>query len=208
MDKSKLAVDTYEKIAGKYAEQYFDDLVDLPYIDNFLAKLPKGGKVLDVGSGAGQFSKHMMDKGFEVIGIDYSQEMVKIAKEKVPSGDFRHMDMRHLDFSDGSFDGVFAAYSLIHIPSEEIPATLLEFKRILKVGGHIEIGVQQGEADQIVDEPFMPTEKMFFNFFSPARLAKFLVDASFTVVSQKLMSINDAETMSDKVFYTIAKRGI
>jgi len=64
MDKSKLAVDTYEKIAGKYAEQYFDDLVDLPYIDNFLAKLPKGGKVLDVGSGAGQFSKHMMDKGF------------------------------------------------------------------------------------------------------------------------------------------------
>lgn len=205
MDKSKLAVDTYEKIAGKYAEQYFDDLVDIPYIDNFLAKLPKGGKILDVGSGAGQFAKHMMEKGFEVIGIDYSQEMVKIAKEKVPSGDFRHMDMRHLDFPDGSFDGLFAAYSLIHIPSEEIPATLLEFKRVLRVGGLIEIGAQQGEADQIVNEPFMPTEKMFFNFFTPARLAQFLVEAGFTVISQKFMSIDDPETMSDKVIYTIAK---
>lgn len=206
MDKSKLAVATYEKIAGKYAQQYFDDLVDVPYIDKFLEKLPSGAKILDVGSGPGQFAKHMTAKGFEVVGIDFSDEMVKIAKEKVPEVNFQQMDMRHLDFPDNSFDGLFAAYSLIHIPSEEVVSTLKGFHRILKAGGYLEIGVQQGEADQIIDEPFMPTEKMFFNFFTPERLAEYLNEADFTVISQEIMSISDAETMSDKVIYTIAEK--
>lgn len=205
MDKSKLAVDTYEKIAGKYAQQYFDDMVDVPYIDKFLTMLPKQGKILDVGSGPGQFAKHMIEKGFEVIGIDFSKEMVAIAKGKVPTVDFRHMDMRHLDFPNSSFDGAFSAYSLIHIPSEEVLATLKGFHRVLKAGGYVEIAVQKGEADKIIDEPFMPTEKMFFNFFTEERIAKFLEDAGFQVVSQEIMAIDDAETMSDKVIYTIGK---
>lgn len=206
MDKSKLAVDTYEKIAGLYASQYFDDLVDVPYIDKLLARLPKNGKILDVGSGAGQFAKHMIEKDFDVIGIDYSKEMVRIAKERVPTGDFRYMDMRHLDFPDKSFDGLFAAYSLIHIPSEEIPSTLEEFKRILKDGGYLELVVQQGEADKVIDEPFMPSEKMFFNFFTKERLAKFLEDAGYQVEYQKVTDIDDPETMSDRVIYTIASK--
>ena len=83
MDKSKLAVDTYEKIADKYAQQYFDDLADVPYIDIFLEKLPVNGRILDVGSGPGQFAKHMLEKGFEVIGVDFSKEMVEIDRKSV-----------------------------------------------------------------------------------------------------------------------------
>jgi ubiquinone/menaquinone biosynthesis C-methylase UbiE len=206
MDKSKLAVDTYEKIAGKYAAQYFDDLTDIPYIDRFLDLLPRHGDILDIGSGPGQFDKYMLEKGFRVVGIDFSKEMIKIAKAKVPNGDFRMMDMRHLDFPENTFDGIYAAYSLIHIPSEEIVETLTGFYKVLKNGGYIEIGVQQGEADKIINEPFMPSEKMFFNFFTPERLSKFVEEAGFSIISQELMSIDDAETMSDKVIYTIAKK--
>ena len=65
-----------------------------------------------------------MDKGFQVIGIDYSNEMLGTARNKVPDGSFRHMDMRELDFEEESFDGLLVAYSLIHIPSEDIPKTL------------------------------------------------------------------------------------
>ena len=206
MDKSKLAVDTYEKIAGKYAAQYFDDMVDVPYIDKFLDKLPAKAKILDVGSGPGQFAKHMIEKGFEVVGIDFSQEMVAIAKNKVPSVDFHHMDMRQLDIPDNTFDGVFSAYSLIHIPSEEVYTTLQGLHRVLKAGGYIEIAVQKGEADKIIDEPFMPTEKMFFNFFTEERISKYLDEARFQILSQEIMAIDDAETMSDKVIYTIAQK--
>lgn len=206
MDKSKLAVATYEKIARAYAQQYFDDLVDLPYVNEFLDLLPTGGKILDVGSGPGQFSQHMLAKGFQVTGIDFSEEMLAIAREKVPTGSFEYMDMRHLSFPNSTFDGLFAAYSLIHIPSEEIEVTLRGFNRVLKPGGYLELAVQQGEADQIINEPFLPSEKMFFNFFTPERLTKYLTAAGFEIVSQKLMTVADAETMSDQVIYTIARK--
>lgn len=206
IDKSKLAVNTYEKIAQKYSDQYFNDMVDVPYIDKFLNLLPESGFILDVGSGPGQFAKHMIEKGFKVKGIDFSLEMVKISKEKVQLGDFSQMDMRELNFPDNTFDGLFSAYSLIHIPSEEVLGTLKGFHRVLKSGGYIEIAVQKGEGDKIIDEPFMPSEKMFFNFFTEDRITKYLIKAGFTIVSQEIMGIDDPETMSDKVIYTIAKK--
>lgn len=206
MDKNKVAISTYQKIADKYSNLYFDDLTDTPYIDTFLEKLPGKAKVLDVGSGPGQFTKYMMDRGFEVIGIDYTTEMIEIAKQKVPSGSFKQMDMRKLEFEDENFDGLLLAYSLIHIPTEDIPETLKGFYRILKPSGYIEIIAQNGEADKIIDEPFMPSEKMFFNFFIKERLSKLLEDAGFKIDYQIEAESQDPDSVSDKVIYTIAQK--
>lgn len=206
MDKSKIAVSTYEKIADIYTKQYFDDLTDNLYIDKFLEKLPKDGKILDVGCGPGQFTKYMMDKGFQVEAVDYSNEMLTIAKQRVPAGSFRQMDMRELDFENESFDGLLVAYSLIHIPTEDIPKTMRGFHRILKSQGYMEIIAQKGEADRIIDEPFMPSEKMFFNFFTKERLSKFIEEAGLKITYQLETKSQDPDSVSDMVIYTIAQK--
>lgn len=206
MDKSKIATSTYEKIADIYTKQYFNDLTDTPYIDKFLNKLRKGSSILDVGSGPGQFTKYMLDRNFEVVGIDYSKEMLVTAEKMVPNGSFRFMDMRSLHFEGSSFDGLLVAYSLIHIPSEDIPKTLREFYRVLKSDGYIEIIAQKGQADKIIDEPFMPSEKMFFNFFTKDRLKDFLKKSGFVIEYQEETDSQDPDSASDKVIYTIAKK--
>lgn len=206
MDKSKIATSTYEKIADIYTKQYFNDLTDTPYIDKFLNKLKPRSKILDVGSGPGQFTKYMTERGFDVVGIDYSREMLTTAKKMVPNGDFKFMDMRSLDFADQGFDGLLVAYSLIHIPSEDIPKTLKGFNRVLKPKSYIEIIAQKGEADKIINEPFMPSEKMFFNFFTKDRLKNFLENAGFTAEYQEETESQDPDSASDKVIYTIAKK--
>jgi ubiquinone/menaquinone biosynthesis C-methylase UbiE len=206
MDKSKIAISTYEKIADIYTKQYFNDLTDTPYIDKFLDKLPKNARVLDVGSGPGQFTKYMTDKGFNAMGIDFSDKMLTLAKKMVPNGHFDKADMRKLNFDDNSFDGLLVAYSLIHIPSEDIPETLQGFYRVVKNGGYIEIIAQKGEPDKIIDEPFMPTEKMFFNFFTKDRLTNFLETAGFKIEYQLEAASQDPDSASDKVIYTIAKK--
>lgn len=206
MDRNKVAVTTYEKIADKYSKQYFDDLTDSPYIDKFLEKLPKRSKILDVGSGPGQFSHYMAQKGFEVVGVDYSKKMLEISKQKVPNIQFQYMDMRKLEFSKASFDGLLVAYSLIHISSEEIPDTLKGFYKVLKPGGFLEIIAQKGEPDKVIDEPFMPSEKMFFNFFTKERLTNYLNDAGFQITYQLEADSQDPDSVSDKVIYTIAQK--
>jgi len=206
MDKSKFAVSTYNKIADKYTQQYFDDLTDLPYIDKFLDKLPSKAKVLDVGCGPGTFSKYLFSKGFVVEGVDLSAEMVKIAQQKVPWVNFHLMDMRRLSFENEYFDGLLVAYSLIHIPTEEIPATINGFYSILKSGGMIMIIAQKGLPDKIVDEPLKAGEKIFINFFTKERLTNFLTQAGFEVTYQEEVPMKDADSLSDMVIYTVGKK--
>jgi ubiquinone/menaquinone biosynthesis C-methylase UbiE len=206
MDKNTLAVSTYEKIADAYAQHYFSEMSDTPYIDIFLNQLPPKGHVLDIGCGPGQFTQYMMKKDFEVTGIDYSQEMIKLAKQKVPTGHFQHMDMKHMNFEDETFDGLLAAYSLIHIPSKEIPQTLREFHRVLIPNGLIHIIAQSGEPDKIIDEPFHTESKMFFNFFTKKRLVNFTEDAGFHASYCEEVNSEDPDLMSDTIIYLIAKK--
>ncbi len=206
MDNTDIAIATYDKTADAYTQMYFDDASDHPYFDPFIALLPENPIVLDVGCGPGNTSAYLLQKGCDVRGIDISDEMLKIARQKVPLGRFSHMDMRHLGYPDSTFDGILAAYSLIHIPSDQIVTTLQGFHRVLRDHGVMEIITQQGEPDRIVDDHLKVGEKMFFNFFTKERISRYLIDAGFTIVSQEIWIGSNTYDLSDGVIYTIARK--
>ncbi len=206
MDTNAITVDTYNRIASQYADKYFNDTEDVPFIDEFLRRVPQGGVILDAGCGAGQFTRYMQAKGFRVVSIDASEQMLAIARERVPSGTFEKMDMRHMAVKEHSLDGILAAFSLIHIPESEIHDTLVGFHKALKPGGLLFTITQRGIHDQWVEEPLAPGMKVFFNFFTPEGIAEDLVNAGFTVVHQTEKSTPDGYTGSDAIIYTIAQR--
>jgi len=200
---TKYVEDTYAKIAQAYADEFFSDTSDLPSINQLVEKLEAGAKVLDIGSGPGQFAKFLNDKGFAVEGIDNSDEMLSIAKAKVPDVTFTKMDMRSLSFPDSCFDGVLAAYAIIHIPTDELDGVFAEMKRVLKPDGYILFIVQQGEADQVLDEPLVKGEKIFVNFFNTERLNALLAEAGFEIINQDIKT-QPSEDLSSEVIYTLA----
>lgn len=73
-----------------------------------------------------------MPLGFAVVAIDLSAPFVQPTKQRVPAADVRKMDMRHLEFPAGTFDGVWCCFSLLHFREEEIGAALSGFKSVLK----------------------------------------------------------------------------
>lgn len=205
MDQNQISIKTYNQIAEKYTKRYFDDItLESPYLERFMLSLPQKAKVLDVGCGPGTFSKYLFEKGLKVQGIDLSSAMLRIAKKKIPQITFHLMDMRKLCFKRESFDGMLAAYSLIHIPSEDIPKTMLGFYKILRPGGVILIIAQKGEPDRIVEEPLKESEKIFINFFSQKRLSDYILNAGFQIVLIKEQSIQDSGSLSDKVIFVIS----
>lgn len=107
-----------------------------------LFKVKKGMKILDVGCGTGNFSIKLAKMGCKVIGIDISEEMLNIAKEKAKKEaldiQFYKMDVYDLKFEDEYFDGVFsmAAFEFIKEPDK----ALNEIFRVIKKGGQILVG--------------------------------------------------------------------
>jgi len=206
INSTKYVKDTYEKITDEYTKEYVNDFSDAPYIDSFLSYLPVNASILDVGSGPGQFSDYMQKKGFTVQAIDTSPAMLKVARAKFPNVEFSEMDMRTLDFPENNFDGLLVAYSLIHVPSYEIDNVLHELNGVLKVGGYMHVIAQQGETDQVVDEPLKAGEKIFVNFFSLELLTKHLTDAKFEIIEAKEVDSFDPNSLSTGFLSVVARK--
>jgi phosphatidylethanolamine/phosphatidyl-N-methylethanolamine N-methyltransferase len=101
-----------------------------------------GGRILEVGVGTG-ISLPDYSRNNRLVGVDYSEPMLRKAQERVIEQRLTHvdalavMDAAHLGFPDNSFDVVVAQYVITAVPDPE--AALDEFARVLKPGGEIVI---------------------------------------------------------------------
>lgn len=93
-----------------------------------------GEKILDIGCGNGVYTDYFRSIGAKAIGIDGSEKMIAIARERYPQTKFHIMDItKPLAFEDSQFDIVFS--NLVLMDVENIELFFSECNRILKAGG-------------------------------------------------------------------------
>jgi len=97
----------------------------------------KGGRVLDIGVGGGRTGPLLAGEASEYIGIDYTAEMVTLARSNHPGLHFENMDARDLSaFANGHFDLVVFSYNGIDsVDADGRRSVLREVSRVLKAGG-------------------------------------------------------------------------
>lgn len=108
--------------------------VDAVVVHDLLAAVPPG-IALDAACGTGRHSRHLADRGFEVIGVDANRTMLARAEAKVPGGDFRLGDLAALPVDDAAVDVVVCSLALTHLL--ELGPTFREFARVVRPGGTV-----------------------------------------------------------------------
>ena len=125
----------YNKIAKEYTKVHgYEEKLSLPSLEKFINFLPKGGIVLDIGCGGGQDSKFFKDNGFDVLGIDLSREMIKLAKIYSPQTSFKVIDLMKLE-SHIKYDGIWCSRVFHNISVSEQTKFLKKIKSLLKKNG-------------------------------------------------------------------------
>lgn len=205
MDSYIAIKDIYNQIAEAYAKRYGYSLFLLRNAKKFSSKLPSGGRVLDLGCGSGRALKLFTEKGFTVVGIDFSEAMLRLAKKLVLGASLKKMDIRQLEFPDASFDGIWSCFSLLHIPKRDIGAVLSGLRRVLKPGGVLFVAVSLGnEEEGFEDEWLKKGTKMFFYKMSKKGLLKHLEAAGFSI--EEIATEIDSEENGDRpILYAYAK---
>jgi SAM-dependent methyltransferase len=110
--------------------------LDMPVFKEIVDGLPVG-VALDAACGTGRLTRFVADLGHRVVGVDSSPEMLALAREQVPEGEFLPGDLCALPVPDGDVDLVVCALALTHVP--DLEPVIAEFARVLRPGGHLVI---------------------------------------------------------------------
>jgi demethylmenaquinone methyltransferase / 2-methoxy-6-polyprenyl-1,4-benzoquinol methylase len=118
-----------------------------------LARVGPGSRVLDVATGTGDLAVELSARGAEVVGMDFSERMLELAREKAPGIAFEAGDAQALTYADGSFDAATVGFGARNFG--DLAGGLREMARVVKPGGKV-----------VVLEITTPTKPPLSTFFS------------------------------------------
>ena len=127
-------------------------------------RLDDGDAVLDIGCGAGIPIAKSLAARYRVTGVDVSQEMVRRARQNVPTGDFICADVMSVRLLPSSFDAVVAFYSVFHLPREEHLSLFRRIHRWLRPGGHLLCTLSHRSEEGYTEEGFHGVAMYWSNF--------------------------------------------
>jgi ubiquinone/menaquinone biosynthesis C-methylase UbiE len=204
MDYKETVKSGYNKIASRYLAARDRDAENVYLLHDFIALLAPNSKVLDAGCGAGIPITEMLAAHFDVIGVDFSREQIKLAKKHVANAHFFCQDMTELDFPDESLDGICSYYAIIHIPREEHASLLANFNRMLRTGGVTLLCLGAEDLPDDIDEDFLGT-RMYWSHYNSDTYMQMLTDCGFTVIWAK--HVEDATCAGAKHLFILAQKG-
>ncbi len=131
---------------GRWADTYDESVMQRilfsplqrAVVDLAARDVPAPGSVLDIGCGTGQLLRRVAHRfaDAELVGVDASEDMVRVARAALPEGApvrFVHAFAEDLPFGDGSFDIVVTTMSFHHWADQA--RALREVRRVLSADG-------------------------------------------------------------------------
>lgn len=180
LDMNKKA---WDNIAGSYDHRAISPISDL--FNEFTGFVGKG-RVLDLGCGTGvPYARHLTGKGFDVLGIDLSEEMVKVASSNVPGARFEQMSMTDIH-NISEFDGILSNFSMLLLTPDMFKETTRRIHTALKDGGYFYLALNEPaeessdpESDVIVN---IMGQEMYSRAYTVKEIEEIFTSLGFTLV--------------------------
>lgn len=207
--KSKSVLNVFDNMANEYVEYFGDDWEFIKEINEFANSFDKEDKILDLGCGSGYITNYLIEKGLNATGIDFSSEMIKIAKKKYPKLNFLLDDFLNIEkhFDENSIDGLIAIYSLYFIPKEQFEEMLKSLSKVLKNGGLFLFVTQIGTEEDYITTPLMTEndikEELYVNYYMKDELEEILNRNNFNVQSFVAKYDHDEKEITDSGRYIV-----
>lgn len=170
----------YQSRAGLWPGLRGQTLFERPWLERFLAAMPEGRRVLDLGCGTGQpLAAWLAGQGCAITGVDGAPAMVAQAKARMPGHHWHLADLRALP-NLGRFDGLLCWHSSFHLSQEAQRAFFAGLQRFAAPGAALMFTSGPGAGEVVGD---WQGGRLYHASLDPAEYRAILQAAGFAVLA-------------------------
>jgi ubiquinone/menaquinone biosynthesis C-methylase UbiE len=195
---------TWNKIAQLYEDKFMGlNVYDETY-DFFCKTLAKqNAKILEVGCGPGNITKHILDQraDFDILGIDVAPNMIKLAQKNNPKVNFKVMDARAIYELNAQFDGIIAGFCIPYFSPKETKQFISSANQLLHDDGVLYISFVEGEDAQSGLKSNTQGDKVHFYYHQLATVAAEITNLGFKELH--IFNVDFQKSASETELHTI-----
>jgi SAM-dependent methyltransferase len=157
-----------------------------PLLAEWLTCLPADARLLDLGCGGGKDAGDLSQRGYRIVGLDRTSSLLSAGRRRYRSLPLVRADLRQLPFHAVSFDGLWAAASLMHLPKPGARRILTDLSRLVRPGGLFAATVTYGLKSRIVTDGWVPGR--YFARWKKDELARAVRRAGWSILEIKIVT--------------------
>ena len=116
-------------------------------LEDLVARLGAGARVLEVGSGGGRDALVMEELGLRVRRTDITPGFVSLLRQQGLAADLLDPLVDDLSAPEGPYDAVWANASLLHVRRDDLPTVLERLAAVTRSGGVLRISLKEGDGE-------------------------------------------------------------
>lgn len=185
MDKNKIAVTIFDKLAKEYQDKFMDVNSYGATFDLFCSGITQeNASVLEIACGPGNITKYLLQKrpDLKIFGIDLAPNMIELAKINNPTAHFEVMDCRHISSITQKFDAVMCGFCLPYLSKEEMTKLMKDISQLSNPDGMLYLSTMENDYNQSGFKKGSSGDEIFMHFYLEEDLATVLQENNFKII--------------------------
>jgi ubiquinone/menaquinone biosynthesis C-methylase UbiE len=204
MDKTKIAVEIFDKLADVYEGKFMDVSMYGDTFDLFCNSIQKQHPdVLELACGPGNITRYLLNKrpDLKILGTDLAPKMLELALQHNPEAIFKIMDCRDLGKLDRQYDAVMCGFGLPYLSKEDAIKLIHDASSILTDGGILYISTMEDDYSKSGLRSGSSGDQMYMHYHQADYLTTALEENGFKIIglTRKEYPAGDGTDITDLV---------
>lgn len=185
MDKTKIAVDIFNKLASAYQAKFMDVSLYHDTFDVFCSAIKKqDAELLELACGPGNITQYILSKqpDFKILGTDLAPNMIELAKINNPSAQFQLLDSRDIKQLHKTYDAIMCGFILPYLSKDEAIQLIKDSALILNKNGVIYISTMEDDYSTSGFKKGSTGDEIYMHYHQADYLTEALIQSGFSMI--------------------------
>lgn len=200
---------TWNKVAQLYEQKFMHtDWYNESYDALCELLIQPSPSILDVGCGPANISAYISNKipSATITGIDYAEEMIKLAAKNIPSGNFIRMDIRNIDKINTSFNAIIAGFCIPYLSPDECKNFVSASASLLHHDGLFYLSFVEGDPELSGLITGSTGDSTYFHYYQTEDVIKLLKANTFQIIHQFTIPYNKYDGSAENHIALICRK--